>query len=102
LQGKGYAVDVVAVYRTDTAEPDAVDLERVRAGDFDAVTFTSSSTVERFCKIVGPIAGEHSIVSIGPVTTATAVAAGLTVDVEADPHDIDGLVAAVLGLLGHR
>jgi uroporphyrinogen III methyltransferase/synthase len=102
LQGKGYAVDVVAVYRTDTAEPDAVDLERVRAGDFDAVTFTSSSTVERFCKIVGPIAGEHAVVSIGPVTTATAVAAGLTVDVEADPHDIDGLVAAVLGLLGHR
>jgi uroporphyrinogen III methyltransferase/synthase len=102
LAGKGYRVDVVPVYRTVTAEPDPAELERVRAGDFDVVTFTSSSTVENFCRLVGPIAGEFSVVSIGPVTSATAVAAGLRVDVEADPHDIDGLVAAVLGRLGRR
>ena len=100
LERKGYAVDIVSVYRTITAEPDPDELERVRAGEFDAVTFTSSSTVERFCRLVGPIAGEHAIVSIGPVTSATAAAAGLRVDREADPHDIDGLVAAVVGLLG--
>jgi uroporphyrinogen III methyltransferase/synthase len=100
LQAKGYAVDVLAVYRTVTAEPEPAELERVRAGDFDAVTFTSSSTVDRFCALVGPVAGAHKVVSIGPITTASATAAGLHVDVEADPHDIYGLVAAVLDLLG--
>ena len=97
LERNGYAVDIVPVYRTVTAEPDPVELARVRAGEFDAITFTSSSTVDNFCRIVGPIAGDPVIVSIGPVTSASATAAGLR-----DPHDIDGLVAAVLGVLEHR
>jgi uroporphyrinogen III methyltransferase/synthase len=99
LAGLGYAVDIVAVYRTVTADPDPAELARVRAGEFDAVTFTSSSTVENFCRLVGAVPVEPMIVSIGPITSATAVAAGLRVDVEADPHDIDGLVAAVLQVL---
>ena len=101
----GYEVDVVPVYRTVTAEPDPDDLERVRRGAVDAVTFTSSSTVQNFCRIVGPFpTGEAgpAVVSIGPVTSAAANEAGLTVTVEADPHDIDGLVAAVLGALARR
>ena len=36
------------------------------------------------------------IVSIGPVTSETARAAGLEVDVEAERHDIDGLLEALL------
>jgi len=102
LRSKGYSVDVVAVYRTVTAEPDPAEVARVRAGEFDALTFTSSSTVDNFCRLVGPLSGDPIIVSIGPVTSASAAAAGLQVTVEADPHDIDGLVAAVLGVLGHR
>jgi uroporphyrinogen III methyltransferase/synthase len=98
----GYAVDILPVYRTVTAVPDPAQLERVRAGEFDAVTFTSSSTVDNFCRLVGPVASEPLVVSIGPITTASATAAGLRVDVEADPHDIDGLVAAVLRVLEHR
>jgi uroporphyrinogen III methyltransferase / synthase len=35
------------------------------------------------------------IVSIGPVTSATVEEHGLTVDVEAERHDIDGLVDAL-------
>ena len=35
--------------------------------------------------------------SIGPVTSATARELGIRVDVEAERHDIDGLVAALLG-----
>ncbi len=100
LARNGYSVDVLAVYQTVTAEPDPVELERVRAGEFDAVTFTSSSTVDNFCRLVGPLSGDPIIVSIGPVTSASAAAAGLRVTVEADPHDIDGLVTAVLGVLG--
>ena len=36
------------------------------------------------------------IVSIGPVTTEQARELGLTVDVEADRHDVDGLVDALI------
>jgi uroporphyrinogen-III synthase len=36
------------------------------------------------------------VVSIGPVTSEAAREAGLTVDVEAERHDVDGLVAALL------
>ena len=36
------------------------------------------------------------VVSIGPVTSETAREQGLTVDVEAERHDIDGLVDALV------
>ena len=39
------------------------------------------------------------VVSIGPITSATARERGLAVAAEADPHTIDGLVAALLGAL---
>ncbi len=101
LRAAGYDVDVVAVYRTVPAAPAAADLEAVRAGRVDAVTFTSSSTVDHFCDLVGTFDSSGvAIISIGPITSDTAVARGLRVDAEADPHDIDGLVAAVLQVLG--
>jgi uroporphyrinogen III methyltransferase/synthase len=97
LGARGYAVDVLAVYRTVAVEPDAEDVARVRAGEIDAITFTSSSTVTNFCDAVGPIPGEQpAVISIGPVTSETARARGLRVDAEADPHTIDGLVEAVM------
>ncbi len=36
------------------------------------------------------------VVSIGPVTSATARESGIRVDVDAERHDIDGLVEALL------
>jgi uroporphyrinogen III methyltransferase/synthase len=100
LERLGYAVDVLGVYRTVTAAPDPGDLERVRTGAVDAVTFTSSSTVTNFCDLVGPLPDPApTVVSIGPVTSETARARGLSVGTEADPHTIDGLVAALLATL---
>jgi len=88
---------VLAVYRTVKAEPDPGELARVRAGEVDAVTFTSSTTVTNFCAVVGPFTRDAPlIVSIGPVTSGTARERGLRVDAEADPHTIDGLVGALL------
>ena len=55
LAARGYAVDVLAVYRTVPVDPDAADVARVRAGEVDAITFTSSSTVTNFCDAVGPL-----------------------------------------------
>jgi uroporphyrinogen III methyltransferase/synthase len=100
LAERGYEVDVLAVYRTVPVAADAGHLERVRAGDVDAITFTSSSTVKNFCAAVGPFtAAQPAVISIGPVTSETARDLGLRVDTEADPHTIDGLVTAVLETL---
>jgi uroporphyrinogen III methyltransferase/synthase len=99
LTAGGYVVDVIAVYRTVPVEPDPGDLARVRTGDVDAVTFTSSSTVNNFCDAVGPIDKPLRVISIGPVTSDSARVRGLAVDAEADPHTIDGLVDAVLAAL---
>jgi uroporphyrinogen III methyltransferase/synthase len=100
LGARGYAVDVLAVYATKPAIPDPDDLALVRAGRFDAVTFTSSSTVENYCTAVGDLPDPHPpVVSIGPITTRTAVARGLTVAAESDPHTIDGVVTALVEVL---
>lgn len=100
LRARGYEVDVLAVYRTVRAEPDSDLLARVREGRVDALTFTSSSTVANFCEVVGSLLEPAPpAVSIGPVTSETARSRGLRVVAEADPHTIDGLVAALLGVL---
>jgi uroporphyrinogen III methyltransferase/synthase len=101
LTERGYAVDVLPVYRTRAATPDAALLARVREGRFDAVTFTSSSTVDNFCAQVDPRPDPFPlVVSIGPVTSATARARGLRVDAEAEQHTIDGLVTTLLSRFG--
>ncbi|HMC50536.1 MAG TPA: uroporphyrinogen-III C-methyltransferase [Solirubrobacterales bacterium] len=95
LEDRGAAVDVVALYETVREEPSAQAVEAAQAADY--VTFTSSSTVGNLTEALGErFPKEARIVSIGPVTSEAARDAGLEVDVEADPHDIDGLVAALL------
>jgi len=93
LRARGAEVDDVALYET-VAEP-LTDADRAALERATYVTFTSSSTV-RFLLESGarPPAGAR-IVSIGPVTSATAEEHGLGVDVEAERHDIEGLVEAL-------
>jgi uroporphyrinogen III methyltransferase/synthase len=93
LRERGAEVDDVALYDT-VAEP-LGEAERTALERASYVTFTSSSTV-RFLLGAGVRPPEGArIVSIGPVTSATAQEHGLTVHVEAERHDIDGLVAAL-------
>ena len=95
LRERGAEVDVVSLYETVREQPDAEAVEAAQAADY--VTFTSSSTVTNLTEALGDrFPTGARIVSIGPVTSDTARAAGLTVDVEAERHDIDGLVAALL------
>jgi uroporphyrinogen III methyltransferase/synthase len=101
LAAKGYAVDVLSVYRTESVASDPNTLARVRSGGVDAITFTSSSTVSNFCDAIGELPDpQPQVVSIGPVTSETARRRGLRVDVEAAPHTIDGLVEALVAVLG--
>jgi uroporphyrinogen III methyltransferase/synthase len=100
LEDRGYAVDVLPVYRTVTAAPDPRALDRVRRGEVDAITFTSSSTVNNLCDLLGELPDPQPLVaSIGPVTSQTAKARGLRVDVEASEHTVEGLVTALLAAL---
>jgi uroporphyrinogen III methyltransferase/synthase len=107
LTARGFAVEVLPVYRTVRAEPDTDVLARVQAGNVDAITFTSSSTVANLCDLLGapsnPQADQQPVVvSIGPATSETARARGLRVDIEAADHTIDGVVAALLEVLASK
>jgi uroporphyrinogen III methyltransferase/synthase len=94
LRARGYDVDVVDAYHTVPAPVD--DAARRAVADADVITFTSSSTVERFLDAVGADHVPAAVACIGPVTAATARDRGLHVDVEADVHTIDGLVDALV------
>jgi uroporphyrinogen III methyltransferase/synthase len=97
LGAKGWAVTVVQAYRTRPADPSPSALADARKAD--AITFTSSSTVANFLEVAGTDAVPPVVVCIGPITAATATEAGLTVNVVADKHTIDGLVDALVGAL---
>ena len=94
LRTAGWEVEVVHAYRTVSVGPDPETLAQIDGAD--AVTFTSSSTVTNFCEAVGTDRVPPVVASIGPVTSATARDLGLRVDVEANPHTIDGLVDALV------
>jgi uroporphyrinogen III methyltransferase/synthase len=103
LRARGYEVDVLVLYRTVAAPADPSQLDAVRGGDIDAVTFTSSSTVANFHDLVGRLPDPPPlVVSIGPVTSQTARDRGLRVDVEAAEHTIDGVVRALADALEAR
>ncbi len=95
LRERGAEVDVVALYETVREDPDPAAIEAAR--DADYVTFTSSSTVRNLVEALGDDFPRGArIVSIGPITSETAREAGLEVHVEAERHDIDGLVEALV------
>jgi len=95
LRERGAEVDVVALYETVRETPCAEAIEAAQSADY--VTFTSSSTVRNLTEALGDrFPSEARVVSIGPITSEAAREAGLDVHVEAERHDVDGLVAAVL------
>ena len=101
LRAAGCEVDVVSVYKTRS--PPRALLEGLAAllegGEIDAVTFTSSSTVEHLCDALEARAAEllakTCVASIGPITTETAKKRGIRVDVMAAEYTIPGLVTAL-------
>jgi uroporphyrinogen III methyltransferase/synthase len=95
LRERGAEVDVVSLYETVHEVPDTEAIEAARTADY--VTFTSSSTVRNLTEALEDrFPKQARIISIGPVTSEAVHEAGLEVDVEAERHDVDGLVAALL------
>ncbi|MEQ1884041.1 MAG: uroporphyrinogen-III C-methyltransferase [Bryobacteraceae bacterium] len=101
LKERGAIVDVVEAYRTIMPDDAPTKAREAFEKKPDWVTFTSSSTVTNMIAALGGEAEAQKaltgikIASIGPITSATARKLGLHVDVEADPHTIEGLVAAI-------
>jgi uroporphyrinogen III methyltransferase / synthase len=125
LRARGVEVDVLALYETVVEPLSAAALEAARQADY--ITFTSSSTVRFFLEATRAASGDRGaggaptaasgaptaasgaalspatrIVSIGPVTSEALREHGLEPHVEAERHDVDGLIDALLSDVAGR
>jgi len=92
----GWECDDVTAYRTVRATPPpALTRDAIKSGKFDAVVFTSSSTVRNLVGIAGKPHPSTIIAVIGPATAKTVEEHGLRVDVMAASPDVDVLVDAL-------
>jgi uroporphyrinogen III methyltransferase/synthase len=92
----GWEVEDITAFRTVRAAPPPAPVrEAIKTGGFDAVLFTSSSTVRNLVGIAGKPHQSTIIACIGPNTAKTAEEHGLRVDVLAETSTPQGLVAAL-------
>ena len=94
LRAAGASVATVVAYENVRPELPPAAL----ASTIDAVTFTSSSTVQHFVQMFeAPLSviGAALVACIGPVTAQTARACGLPIHVIAHPHTVEGLISAL-------
>jgi len=112
LRKDGARVDVVEAYETVVPKSSRTRLRAALKDPRkrpDVVTFTSSSTVKNFVRLLGASSRRSlrlrrpvqlqgvALASIGPVTSATLRDLALGVDVEAKQYTIPGLVNAIVG-----
>jgi uroporphyrinogen III methyltransferase/synthase len=69
--------------------------EAIKGGGFDAVCFTSSSTVRNLVGIAGKPHAKTVVAVIGPATAASATEFGLRVDVQPETAAVAQLVDAL-------
>ncbi|WP_165699942.1 bifunctional uroporphyrinogen-III C-methyltransferase/uroporphyrinogen-III synthase [Ornithinimicrobium ciconiae] len=92
----GWEVDDVTAYRTVRAAPPPAPIrDAIKGGAFDAVCFTSSSTVRNLVGIAGKPHPNTVVACIGPATAKTAEEHGLRVDVVAPEPNAAALVDAL-------
>lgn len=92
----GWDVEDVTAYRTVRAAPPSEDIrDMIKSGGFDAVCFTSSSTVKNLVGIAGKPHSRTIIACIGPMAAATAEEYGLRVDVMPKKAGVVELVDAL-------
>jgi uroporphyrinogen III methyltransferase/synthase len=96
LHELGWEVDDVTAYRTvRAAPPPAPTRDAIKTGKFDAVVFTSSSTVRNLVGIAGKPHTSTVIAAIGPATAKTCEEHGLRVDVLASKPSAEDLAQAL-------
>jgi uroporphyrinogen III methyltransferase/synthase len=101
IRDAGGVVDDLNAYRTVPELPDREALGEIMVG-VDCVTFTSSSTVDNFVRLIRQesldphsLPGDPVIACIGPITAATAEEAGLRVGIVPDSYTTGALVEAI-------
>ena len=96
LRERGWEIEDVTAYRTVRAAPPPADTrEMIKSGGFDAVCFTSSSTVRNLVGIAGKPHARTIVACIGPKTAETAAEFGLRVDVQPETAAVGPLVDAL-------
>ncbi len=102
LTRMGARVHEITVYDTRLADGDRqVLVDALANGRVDLVTFTSSSTVKNFRKLLPDerfkdLIRSLTVASIGPITTRTAEELGFTVHIQARHYTIDGLCDVIV------
>jgi uroporphyrinogen III methyltransferase/synthase len=96
LRELGWEIDDVTAYRTVRAAPPAAEIrDAIKSGGFNAVCFTSSSTVRNLVGIAGKPHAKTVVACIGPQTAATAREFGLRVDVQPEVASVPALIDAL-------
>ncbi|BBY59184.1 bifunctional uroporphyrinogen-III C-methyltransferase/uroporphyrinogen-III synthase [Mycolicibacterium sarraceniae] len=96
LRDRGWEIEDVTAYRTvRAAPPPAETREMIKTGGFDAVCFTSSSTVRNLVGIAGKPHARTIVACIGPKTAEAAAEFGLRVDVQPETAAVGPLVDAL-------
>lgn len=107
LAERGARVEVVEAYETALPEFASGEIDRLLSPPPDVITFTSSSTVKHFAKLLrGRSIGEAlkgiAIASIGPITSETIRELGLVITIEAKESTVPGLVRALAQHFGRK
>lgn len=96
LSALGWEVEDVIGYRTvRAAPPPAETRDAIKTGKFDAVVFTSSTTVRNLVGIAGKPHKHTVVAAIGPHTAETCQEHGLDVDVVAPEPTATALADAL-------
>jgi uroporphyrinogen-III synthase len=102
LRKAGAQVDVVEAYETVVPKSSRARLRSVLRNERrrpHVITFTSSSTVRNFVRLMGArsalVLDGVSLASIGPITSSTLRDFGFQADIAAKEFTIRGLVAAI-------
>ncbi|MGP8154334.1 MAG: uroporphyrinogen-III C-methyltransferase [Smithella sp.] len=106
LKKLGAQVDVVTAYVTVNSGKKKSDLKALfKENQVDVITFTSSSIVNNFVKIMGrnfSLPKGVKIACIGPVTAAAAKKVGLSVHIHQEEYTMEGLVQALIDYFGEK
>lgn len=98
LTRQGFNVFSAFSHSTESRPIERVVIDQLH--ECDAVAFASSSAVTGFCEAVGRSDWPPVAACIGPISAATARAFGFDRVIQAERHDISGLVEVVCDILG--